>query len=62
LGAGILGGWAVSTFIMETGYEVIWSNAAIIILGGVLATLASGLLFAWRPLTARPAHILRSQD
>jgi putative ABC transport system permease protein len=62
LGAGILGGWAVSTFIMETSYEVIWSNALAIILGGILATLFSGLAFAWRPLTARPAQILRAQE
>ncbi|MEN8935482.1 MAG: FtsX-like permease family protein, partial [Planktotalea arctica] len=58
LGSGILGGWAVSTFVMETSYEVIWSNAFAIIGGGILATLLSGLAFAWRPLTARPAHIL----
>lgn len=62
LGAGILGGWAVSTFVMETSYEVIWSNAFAIIGGGILATLLSGLAFAWRPLTARPAHILRAQE
>jgi putative ABC transport system permease protein len=62
LGAGILGGWAVSTFIMETSYEVIWSNALAIVLGGILATMLSGLAFAWRPLTVRPAQILRSQE
>lgn len=62
LGAGILGGWAVSTFIMETSYEVIWSNAVAIILGGIFATLLSGMAFAWRPLTARPAQILRAQE
>ena len=62
LGAGILGGWAVSTFIMETSYEIIWSNALAIILGGILASLLSGLAFAWRPLTARPAQILRAQE
>lgn len=62
LGAGILGGWAVSTFIMETGFEVIWTNAATIIGGGVLATMFAGLGFAWRPLTVRPAQILRARD
>ena len=62
LGAGILGGWAVSTFIMETSYEIIWSNALAIILGGILASLLSGLAFAWRPLTVRPAQILRAQE
>ena len=62
LGAGILGGWAVSRFIMETSYEVIWTNALVIVLGGILATVVSGLLFAWRPLTARPAQVLRSSE
>uniref|UniRef100_UPI0035C7FB89 FtsX-like permease family protein n=1 Tax=Planktotalea sp. TaxID=2029877 RepID=UPI0035C7FB89 len=62
LGAGILGGWAVSRFIMETSYEIIWGNALAIVLGGVLATMLSGLAFAWRPLTVRPAQILRSSE
>ncbi len=62
LGAGILGGWAVSTFIMDTGYDVIWSNAFLIIGGGVLATTLAGLAFAWRPLAARPAKVLRARE
>lgn len=60
--AGILGGWAVSTFIMETHYAVIWSNALMIIGGGVLASLLAGLAFAWRPLAAAPARVLRARD
>lgn len=62
LGAGILGGWAVSTFIMETDYRVIWSNALLIIGGGVLASLLAGLAFAWRPLSAKPAQVLRARE
>ncbi|MFT4701441.1 MAG: putative ABC transport system permease protein [Yoonia sp.] len=62
LGAGILGGWAVSTYIMETSYSVIWSNAFMIIGGGVFASLAAGLIFAIRPLAATPARILRSRE
>ncbi|EBA13421.1 ABC transporter permease [Roseobacter sp. CCS2] len=62
LGAGILGGWAVSTFIMETGYTIIWSNALLIIGGGVLASLLAGLAFAWRPLSAKPAQVLRARE
>lgn len=54
LGAGILGGWAVSTFVMETDYSVVWSNALSIILGGIGASMAAGLLFALRPLAAKP--------
>ena len=62
LGAGILGGWAVSTFIMDTGYTIIWSNALLIIGGGVLASLLAGLAFAWRPLAAKPAQVLRARE
>ncbi|MFG5381289.1 ABC transporter permease [Yoonia sp. R2-816] len=62
LGAGILGGWAVATYIMETGYNVIWSNALAIIGGGVMASLLAGLAFAWRPLAAKPAQVLRARE
>ncbi|WP_373635083.1 ABC transporter permease [Yoonia sp. SS1-5] len=62
LGAGILGGWAVSTYIMETSYQIIWANALLIIGGGVLASLLAGLAFAWQPLAARPAQVLRARE
>jgi putative ABC transport system permease protein len=62
LAAGIAGGWAVCTFVMETDYSVIWGNALAIVLGGLLANLVAGLVFAWRPLAARPAQVLRSAD
>lgn len=60
--AGIAGGWAVCTFVMETDYAVIWGNALAIVTGGLLANLVAGLVFAWRPLAARPARVLRSAD
>jgi len=62
LAAGIAGGWAVCTFVMETDYSVIWGNAFAIVLGGLVANLVAGLVFAWRPLAARPAQVLRSAD
>jgi putative ABC transport system permease protein len=62
LGAGILGGWAVATYIMETSYTVIWSNAFMIIGGGVFASLFAGLAFAIRPLSAKPAQVLRARE
>ena len=62
LGAGILGGWAVSHYIMETDFTVVWSSAIGIIAGGVLATLLAGIGFAWRPLAARPAQVLRARE
>lgn len=62
LAAGIGGGWAIMTFVMETDYVVIWSSALTIIIGGILATLLAGLAFAWRPMAARPAGILRARE
>ncbi|MAU46960.1 MAG: drug:proton antiporter [Yangia sp.] len=60
--AGILGGWAVSTFIMETSFAIVWPSALGIIAGGVLATLLAGIAFAWGPLAARPAQVLRARE
>ena len=62
LAAGCLGGWAVVTFVMESTYDVAWGNALLIVLGGILATLAAGMAFAWRPLAARPAQVLRARE
>ncbi|MEC3862704.1 FtsX-like permease family protein [Mesobacterium sp. TK19101] len=62
IGAGILGGWAVSHFVMETDFAVMWSSAFGIVIGGVVATLLAGLGFAWSPLAARPARVLRARE
>ncbi|GGL52856.1 ABC transporter permease [Wenxinia marina] len=62
LAAGIAGGWAVSVFVMESDFQVVWPNALAIVAGGVLASLAAGLLFALRPLAARPAGVLRARE
>lgn len=62
LTAGLLGGWAVQVFIMESDFQIIWPNALAIIAGGIAATLAAGLAFAWSPLAARPAQVLRARD
>ncbi|NNE80248.1 MAG: FtsX-like permease family protein [Silicimonas sp.] len=60
--AGGLAGWGVMRFVMETEYSFEPVSALLIVTGGVLATLVSGLLFAWRPLAARPARILRARE
>ncbi len=62
LGAGLLGAWAVMTFVMDGEFEVVWSNALAIIGGGTLATLLAGLVFALRPLAVRPARVLRARE
>lgn len=60
--AGGIAGWAVMTFVMDSPYAFEPVSAVAIVLGGVLATLLAGLAFAWRPLAARPAQVLRAQD
>lgn len=62
LAAGIGGGWAVSHFVMDAPYAVIWPSALGIVAGGVVVTLLAGLAFAMRPLRASPARTLRAQE
>ena len=62
MATGIIGGWAVTTFIMDGNYQVIWSNALGVVGAGILVSLLAGLLYARGPLAARPAYTLRSQD
>ena len=38
------------------------SNDVAVVTGGVLATLVAGLIFAWRPLSVRPAAVLRASE
>ncbi len=61
VGAGALAGWAVMRFVMEGSYTFHAASAVAIILGGATLSLLAGLVFAWRPLAARPARILRTQ-
>ena len=60
--AGGLGGWAVSRFVMDTEFYFEPVSAVAIVVGGIVATLAAGLAFAWRPLSARPAQVLRARE
>ena len=62
LGAGITGGWAVSRFVMDTPFAVIWSSALVIVTAGTAITLLAGLGFALGPLRARPARVLRARE
>lgn len=60
--AGALGGWAVSTYVMETDFTLIWPSALLIIFGGIAATVLAGLGFALTSLNARPAQVLRARE
>ncbi len=60
--AGGLAGWAVTRFVMNTDFVFEPVSALIIVAGGILATLLAGLAFAWAPLAARPARVLRARE
>jgi putative ABC transport system permease protein len=60
--AAAVSAWAVMTFVMEGEYRFEPVSAAVIVVSGALATLIAGLLFALRPLAARPASVLRARD
>ncbi len=62
IAAGGVAGWAVTTFVMETEFRFEPVSAVAIVTGGVLTTLGAGLAFAWRPLAARPARVLRASE
>ncbi|MCK8464930.1 FtsX-like permease family protein [Aliiroseovarius sp. S1339] len=60
--AGGLAGWAVTHYIMEERFVFDAANAIAIVAGGVIATVLAGLFYAWRPLSARPAQVLRARE
>lgn len=62
IGAGAAGAWAVMYFVMDSAYEFEPVSALAVVLGGILATLLAGLIFVLRPLSRRPAGVLRAQD
>ena len=62
IAAGAMAGWGVMTFVMETDYVFEPVSALLIVSGGVAATLLAGLVFAWSPLAARPARVLRARE
>ncbi|MBT2130548.1 ABC transporter permease [Aliiroseovarius lamellibrachiae] len=60
--AGGISGWAVTHYIMENDFVFEPVSAIAIVTGGVVATILAGLAYAWRPLAARPAQVLRARE
>ena len=60
--AGGVGGWAVLGLVMDWPYRFEPWSAFGIVLGGMLATLMAGLVFAIRLISVRPAQVLRSAE
>ena len=60
--AGGIAGWWVTVFVMEGTFRFEPWSALAIVAGGALASLLAGLAFALRPLSARPARVLRARE
>lgn len=60
--AGAISAWAILTQVMEIDYTFEPLSALLIVAGGIIAVLIAGLVFALRPLAARPAQVLRSRE
>lgn len=59
---GAVAGWAVMRFVMHGAFHFEPLSATAIVGGGAAATLLTGLLFALRPLSTRPAKVLRQRN
>ena len=60
--AGMAAGWWVTTRVMEADYHPALLSALGIVAGGALASLLAGLAFAFVPLRAKPARVLRARE
>ncbi len=58
---GAIAGWAVMRFVMEGDFDFAAGSALAIVVGGAAGSLLAGLVYAWAPLAARPATVLRSR-
>ncbi|MCK0126912.1 FtsX-like permease family protein [Gelidibacter sp. F2691] len=60
--AGGVAGWAVTHYIMDESFVFDLPNALAIVMGGIFATVLAGMLFAFRPLSTKPARVLRARE
>ena len=58
---GMLGAWAVCKYIMGTEFSIIWLNAFLVIVGGVLANIFASLYFSIRAMRTSTSSVLRSE-
>jgi putative ABC transport system permease protein len=56
----IFSAWGITTFVLEVPFQIIWSTAFMVVIGGLLVNLLAGLYFATQSLKVTPAKFLRS--
>lgn len=59
---GALAGWAVCRLVMDVPYRFEVLPALAIVGAGMAATLVAGIVYAIRPLSRRPARVLRATE
>ncbi len=57
---GAAAAWGVITFVLDADFAFEPVSAVAVVVGGAMASLLAGLVFAWPALAARPARILRA--
>ena len=62
VGFGAAASWGVITFVMQSEFSFAFASAVGVVAGGALASLLAGLIFAARPLSQRPATVLRGRE
>lgn len=60
-GLGMAGAWAILTFVMEIPFSAQTVTIAIVVLGAVALTIATGVVTTWSALSVRPARQLRAE-
>ncbi len=58
-GLGTAGAWAILTFVMEIPFTFSWGTVALVTIGAVVVTIATGVLTTWSAMSVRPAQQLR---
>ena len=58
---GVVGAWAVCSYVMGTEYTIMWLNAFAVVLGGIFANVLASLYFSLRAMRASTSSVLRSE-
>ncbi|SMQ65097.1 putative ABC transport system permease protein [Devosia lucknowensis] len=59
-GLGVTATWAILTFVMEIPFVPNMMTVAVVIIGAVATTIATGVLTTWSAMSVRPARQLRA--
>lgn len=60
-GLGTAGAWAILTFVLDIPFQINWPIIALVTLGAVCMTIATGVVATWSAMSVRPARQLRSE-